>query len=448
MSSCNQSFCVGFGRTCITPTESVPLAGYGNTSTRMSSNVLNDLYATCVAFRDAYGHTALMFHLDLICCNGEVMTPARQMISEATGVPFDYIHTSAPHSHSTPDLTNTAEPSIVRYIPWLQKQMVDAAVAAVEDLKPAKMYTTTTQTKGLNFVRHYVLTDGSFKGDNFGDLNQNPYAGHATEADPTMQLVRFVRKGGKDILLVNWRTHPHRTGGFTKPDIAADIVGSMRENMENDMGCLMAYFSGGGGNVNPKSRIEEENITKDYLEQGRAMADTALAAMDSMKEAQLGVIRMVHLVHPGKVNHTQDVILDKAKEIQHIWKTTNDRPRCIKMGEPYGIHSPYHANAIVWKADLGEYLDVDMYAFSIGDLAFVTAPYEMFDTNDKQIRDGSPFPMTFVATLANSVSSYIPSAYGYQYGCYEADCGRFHPGTGEVLAEKYVDMLKAIYEEK
>ena len=43
---------VGFARADITPIESVPLRGYGNTSRRMSGPILTPLYATCMAFSD------------------------------------------------------------------------------------------------------------------------------------------------------------------------------------------------------------------------------------------------------------------------------------------------------------------------------------------------------------------------------------------------------------
>jgi hypothetical protein len=347
-------FYVGFGRTCITPTESVPLAGYGNTSRRMSARILSDLFSTCVAFRDGEGSTVLLFHNDLIKSLGDITAQARRMISSATGIPFERIYISAPHPHSTPDMTNTAIPSIQRYIPWVQKKMVEAATLALEDLKPARMFTGTTQTKGLNFVRHYVLESGGIKGDNYGDLDDSPIVGHTSEADPTMQLVRFSREGGKDVFLVNWQTHPHRAGGAAKPDVTADIVGSMREKMESQLDCLMAYFSGGSGNINPKSRIPEENITADYLEQGYALADCALAAVPFMQEAALGKLRACQVLYPSKVNHTQDHLLEAAQKIVQDWKETNDHLAALKAGVPYGIHSPYHAGCIILKAALPE----------------------------------------------------------------------------------------------
>ena len=32
-------------------------------------------------------------------------------------------------------------------------------------------------------------------------------------------------------------------------------------------------------------------------------------------------------------------------------------------------------------------------------------------------------------------------AYGYAHGCYEADCTPIAPGTGEILAMEYIQML-------
>ena len=85
-----------------------------------------------------------------------------------------------------------------------------------------------------------------------------------------------------------------------------------------------------------------------------------------------------------------------------------------------------------------------MYAFSVGDVAFITAAYEMFDTNGKYIRDFSPFKATVVATCANGYTSYIPSAYGYLNECYEADSAQVPAGAGERLAQRYIKMLESM----
>ena len=55
---------VGYSRLDITPKVSVPLAGYGNTSERMSNGYQTFLYTTCIAYSDGED-TILVFQNDL-----------------------------------------------------------------------------------------------------------------------------------------------------------------------------------------------------------------------------------------------------------------------------------------------------------------------------------------------------------------------------------------------
>ena len=81
------------------------------------------------------------------------------MISEATGLPTERIMISCTHTQSGPDLTNTAEEAVQRYIPRLQQWLVEAAQAALEDRKPARIFTGHVEATGLNFVKHYYNVD-------------------------------------------------------------------------------------------------------------------------------------------------------------------------------------------------------------------------------------------------------------------------------------------------
>ena len=80
-------------------------------------------------------------------------------------------------------------------------------------------------------------------------------------------------------------------------------------------------------------------------------------------------------------------------------------------------------------------------------MGFVAVPYEMFDTNAKYVRDCSPFAQTIVASCCNDYMNYVPSAYGFDHGCYEADMCRHAPGTGEEAAELVVSMLHTLHQE-
>ncbi len=93
---------VGFGREDITPAYSMPMRGYDNPMERWSQTVLDPLYTTCIAFRDADGNTVLLYHNDLCSTPATVFTFIRKEISEQTGIPVDNIMVSATHTHSGP----------------------------------------------------------------------------------------------------------------------------------------------------------------------------------------------------------------------------------------------------------------------------------------------------------------------------------------------------------
>ena len=434
-------FQVGFGRVCITPTDPVPLGGYGNSSLRVSQTVDSDLYCTCIAFTGTNGQTALLMTCDLVVTWSEWADPARQAASEVTGVPVSHITVASTHTHEAPDHTNGEFDSIRTHKKDMSGWIAEAAQLAMADRKPAKLLSGTVNIQTVSYVRHYVLANGTYAGDNFGDFSSAPIVNSTTEADRTMQLLRFVREGGRDIIMVNWQTHPHRSGGATRLEINADIVGAMREAMERQAQCHFAYFTGAAGNINTRSRIQSLNLVGDHVMCGQYMARHAIDALTTLEPTELGPVHCMHQLYPVDSNHSLDHLAEIGLALRKEWERTNDMADCIAKALPYGIHSPYHALSIYKHSLLPPTAEVTMTAISIGEAAFVAAPYEMFDTNGMQIKQGSPFRRTFVCTLANDHIGYVPSAYGFAHGCYEADCCALTPGAGETLAMEYIRML-------
>lgn len=445
---------VGFGRADMTPQKGVQLTGYGNDDKRPAKNILDPLYATCLAFTDKDGKTALVYTMDILYAPGWV----RPAIAEAVGLPAEQIHMSGTHTHSGPVRTlasvlpgsTGALPEAREYLKTtLQSAVIQAAKDALADRKAAQMYTTTTYTENINFVRHYLMADGTYAGPNFGNFNQ-PIVGHETPVDNCMQLVKFVREGGQDIILCNFQTHQTLTGGMLKYDISADIAGAMRAKMEKETGCLFAYFTGASGNVNPTSCIESEqrfNIGQ-HVECGQALADYALAVADKYQPIHAGKVQAKSVHLDVAVNHSLDHLADKMQPIADLWEETGDRPRCNKLAQEIGLNSVYSVQSALGKMSLGKTLGITLDVVALGDLVFVMAPYEMFDTNGMEIKEASPFKMTIVATCANDVLSYIPSAIGFEHGGYSVDRCQFVPGTGEQLVEEYTAMLKELYSKR
>ena len=383
-------FSVGYSRENVTPNYTV------STTLGPSTGIMSYIYTTCVVMTDTEGDSVMLFQTDISAGWSFVMDPAREQVSEATVIPVANIASAGTHTHSAPQLLTQEDPNIVKFQQELTAAMVKAAKDAMADRKEVSKLTTGAiiiPANTLNFIRHYTTEAGIIKGDNFGDLVSSPYTGHHHDADNVMQIVRFERKEGEGISLINWQTHPHRYYGTGGRDLTADLVGAMRDKYEKETGDLFAYYTGASGNVNPKSRIEKENITDDFKEQGEALADYAVQCLnENMTEAPVGKIGAVSKTFTGEVNHSEDNKVEAASTIYNQWKASGNGQAATKAGEKYGIGSPYHAQGIINKSRLGKTLDMELSAFSIGDsVGFICAPYEMFDENGLFVKEKSPF---------------------------------------------------------
>ena len=435
-------FKVGYGKANITPDTGVPMGGYGRSDQRISTGTLSYLYATCIAITDADDNTILLYGLDL-CNSAEAYNQFAVDVSKATNVPVDNIVMSASHTHSAPDYSMGEIAGISEALVKLKKGLVAAAEDAMEDRKEAKMFVGSVETQGMNFVRHYICNDGTYCGDNFGDASSG-YAGHASDADPMLQLVKFTREGDNDIYLTNFQTHPHQTGGSSQYNISADIVGEYRANMEKDLGCEVLYFSGAGGNINSRSRINEENQTVDWREWGKRMAKYAQSV--EFTEVATGKVQASKFQFEAKINHELDAMAGVCRDLRDRWnKGEITYAQVTELGKAYGLslNSPYHAGAIANRANMDSSSSFPIWAYSFGDVGFVAAPYEMFDTNGKYIKENSPFTMTIIATISNKTNGYFPSQFAFDVsGGYEVDTTSYVGGTAERLADEYLAMLE------
>lgn len=429
----NAGFSVGFGRVCITPPLGVSLQGNAYASERPAETVLEDLYATCIAFEDAEGNRALIFTVDNIRTEFKIANSVRRAIEKELGVPEANILYCATHSHATQD--SGAYDA--------KGKALEAAQMALEDLSPAKMYIATGKTENLNFVRHYVMNDGSVVGDNYGYTDGKTYAGHTTEADNQMQFLKFTREGKKDIIMMNWQAHPNWNGGMTKA-VSADYVGPLRSEMEAKLDCLFSYHNGACGNLNPRSRIDSENVAKTYNEHGRLLASAAITALNNATEIEPGLIKTNHTVYSGKVRQTTPEFAAAMVDFMEAYDNGGSAKDCIIASDGL-IHSIYAIYGANNRKTYGENKDIYMYTLSIGNIAFVGSEYEMFDTNGMFIKENSPYEMTFILGYCNGKNGYIPSAIGYEKGCYEMDNGYFEAGTGELLADEYLRLLNEMY---
>lgn len=411
---------VGFGRENITPDYSVPLQG-GNYLERWSESVLDYCYATCIAMKSGED-TVLVYTIDIKLMSGVAYDAIKGSVMQKTGVPVSNIFMNATHTHSAPAIRYSWEGS-ARYAAEFTASLVAAAEKALKDLAPATAFAGYTKTEGLAFVRHYLMNDGTYAGSNFGSFASG-YKEHAREADGQLGLVQFKREENKrDIILMNFGAHATFNGTQADKKISADYPAAVRDYVENQTGAYCAFFIGAAGDQGPRSSIEGLSKVPDrtqYRQYGQYLGQYAIDALPELAPVEGTAIRLVN----------RDMTYATNKE--NLDKT------------PEQMNGPFEADWIGRRKKLPATKTMTMRALAVGDLGFISAPYEMFGEQGKYIKDNSPFATTVVMTCGEGDNSYVANTAGFEYNCYESQVCYYARGVAEQAAKDYVSMLEEL----
>lgn len=427
----------GYGRVAVTPDFPVHIAGYGDDEVRMSKGVLDDLYITCIAVTDG-DDTVLMYTVDMLSLAEWAANKIRQVVSPVTGIPGEYIFCGATHSHSSPLLYGQQEPT-VRFRENFMNKAIEAAQIALADRAPAEMLTATKALKNMNFIRHYEMEDGTYSGSAFGDHSLK-IVRHATETDPRLVLIKFAREEKPSIVMMNWQAHNDNAKAAGYYNLTSSYVGRVRAKFEKDTDMHFAFFMGASGNQNCNSRIPEEHHGLEWVEYGERMAEYAMETMADLKPVTGSGIKVKRVIYVADVDHSWDHMLEQAKEVFNTWKTVGKREGDIQA-RSYGFTSTYQARDIIGRSSMPLTTELELNAFRIGDMGFVTSCNEVFSTVGFHVRANSPFETTFIITGNNR---YLPCKEAYDYRSYEADTALYARGTAEQVADKLVEMLNEV----
>ena len=237
----------GFARVNVTPMLGIKVRGYFKP--RYAEGVLDELEINALAL-ECGESKAILMSLDNCGYKESVLNPFRKHISEVTGIPFDGIFISSTHTHTGPGpaLEGDSEDGSLEkeYENQLYHKFADAAVLALQDLKPAKMGWGIGHAPNIAFVRRFRMKDGSVK-TNPGVDNPDIVA-PIGDVDERVNVLRFDQEGGASLVLVNFGDHPDVVGGSL---ISADWPGFLRKTVEQTLdNTKCVFFNGAQGDVN------------------------------------------------------------------------------------------------------------------------------------------------------------------------------------------------------
>jgi hypothetical protein len=436
---------VGAAAVPITPPLGTPMAGYY--SARGAEGVHDDLYAKAVVL-DKDGTKVAMVSLDLISTSFPMIKEARREIERITGLRGDRVMISATHTHTGP-LLNTRglrENSLggtsdlaQRYSAELPEKIAKAVQQAEKNLTPAHLFVGRGREDTLAYNRRYHMKDGTV-GWNPGKLNPNILK-PAGPIDPEVPVVYFESQDRKPLATyVNYSVHLDNVGGVQiSADMPATVARMLAEVKGPDMVTL--YTTGTCGDVNHLNVEwgEKQQGFDNAARMGIILAAEVLRTFPRLKPLEPRTLRCKSRTVQLPLPKIEAGEVEKAREIL----SRRDNPK----GKPPTFLETVQAFKVLdVTAREGKPQDVEVQVIALGDdLAWVSLPGEIFVELGLAIKQDSPFKHTIITELANGSIGYVPTRRAYTQGNYEVVSSSCAEGSGEMLVDVSVRLLKDLY---
>lgn len=412
-----KQFKLGIAREVISPKLGTLLQGYPRR--RPAKKIFDDLTVSAIAFSNG-DICGIMISAEILQVPAKIVNRIKDLISKETGVDSKNISFSATHTHSGPSLENMpgwGEADLDYLESIFIPQIIKASKKALENMIPAVMGVSTTEsTAGIN-RRQYTLKGGV-------GLGQNPFGIY----DKTMTVLAFKDLSGKPILnIVHYGCHPTSAGSAWY--VTRDWPGVMIDSLEKHTGAMTVYFNGAEGDVGPRvtngrtggdSNLETGDSTMiDMIEVGSVAALDATRAYNQIKEYKDVDFKIIK----GLVSLPYKPLLT-VEEI---------KARMAELGNPDELHDASlreYANLLEVlkiheeKAEVETALEYDQAMFAFNSTVFVPFPFEMFSSIALRLRQFSPFQNTLAMGLTNGSFSYLPGQEDLVRGGYEVNMFR------------------------
>jgi len=427
----------GFARLDITPPMGAPMEGYYYA--RGAEGVLDPICVNAVAFRDEE-RSAVVLTVDLCHAPTALMQEWVGIIAEKASISPKAVLIHCTHSHTAPRINPKLDHD-PQYNAWLLRRLCDAAVAALQDCRPVQQILAHEGCcLGITYPRRIKMKDGRYQ--TWGITGDPQIEGFAGPYDETMRLVRILREDADELVLVNFQSHPDNVSSTM---ISADFPGFLRSRVEQARaGTKCVYFNGAEGELIVHNYISDNNIPKYTRARwaGHVLAEYALAYMDLARPVEGDGVSYAASVLTSRTKR-DPAKMPEALRIIHIHEHGNE----LEELGPDWVATPLVAEAYMRKRleeNQQDTVDIPLGAVAAGGLAFLGVAGEPFSMLGKQMRDGSPYPVTFVCCLTNGIEGYYSTAEAYDQDGYEPRSSRYPKGIGERITQAAIELLQSL----
>jgi hypothetical protein len=462
MSEAQQTLLAGTGRRCTNPPPNIAHGGWGAQKHEQAEGIDLDLWVTALALSDR-ATTALILDLDIQILTNSRADQIRASVSKATGVPVHNIRASATHTHSGPvPYKSWIEKGYEMVEPWFEQVAnwsAEAAVEALANLQPVQLRSGRGECH-INANRRAVTPSG----EQFLGINPDG------PCDREVLVVRLDSLTDEPVAtLVNYACHPTIMGPSNRL-ITPDYPGVMKRVVEQEVGGRCLFFQGSAGDQGPVQGFQGD--VKVYRNLGAilgheaakvALAMNHLPSTVRLREvlasgAPLGMYDWEFMARPTlplRVLEREIVIplreglpeRKAASEKLEFWKGQLKEAR-TRADEPAITEAIYMARRadiqLRMADDFGgrSIAGVRAHFITFGDVALVGCNIEPFCEIGRAVKQGSPFPVTFMCGYTNGRMAYMATSKEWPKGGYEVENSPFGESAAEVLTTEILASLE------
>lgn len=423
----------GFSRVDVTP----PLGTFvaGDFSARYSKTVLDPIYLNALAI-EVDGKKVVIIACDFLMISMKYATPLRELIAKRVDIPAENVMLCALHQHSSIHVRDGANNNVLTdhsYMDVLYRKFGDVAVMAMNDLKEAKLSAGVRETdEKIAFIRRYVMKNGKIETNPIGRYLEvdRPYY----DADNNVRLLKFERKEGRDIALVNFSTH---ADVIHKHLNSADWPGFARKFVEQDLenvSCILTVGVQGDSNHADFTIPEYKDGYEHCQHMGRVIADTVVKMWNDTEEKKADFLNSkIEIIY----NKTR---LDGMEREEEASKLLDDHYSGRVKGINYTLLG--EASRIVKLKNQTIYQRVPVTVMNLGEIGFVGFGGEPFTRYAELIRKACPDRFIIASCCTNGGEGYLPIKEAFNEGGYEVGASPFSETLEEECVSTAVKLLK------
>lgn len=433
-----QTLQVGFH--CMTIRPPMGMRIPGTYTPRYADGFLTDLHLRAAAF--ACGdEKAIIFSCESIGIQVKAFDVIKKKIAERCQIDENAVFINCAHVHTSYRITVCGTENIDDtdiFLMRLYQQFTDCAQFAFEDLKPCTIKVATGDAPGVGFMRRYRMQDGTTR--SILPVGTPGIASFEGEQDNSLQLVRFIREGGKEIVMVAFGTHADVVGG-TKysadwPGYVAEFINGAFQGEVEAM--LLLKCEGDSNHKNafwPKGTVFKGT---DFAKRmARILAGEALKIYDSAVEIPADKVAVfTNDLKIGK-NACDPEDIPIAEAVRKIFAEKGESAPELKE---YKMDKS-EALRIIANLSRPEFFEIRLHGLQIGNLAFIGIPGEPFTSIGKAIAQKSKMDMTIVTACTNGSEGYYPDHAAFAEDGYERKVSPFASNCGEILINGSMDII-------